>query len=190
MSNVKPVVTYRGRSLGILVISAQSSLFYSVYTLVFGLLTLVLPLEFGWEKIGAGLALLRFPCLLLSRMAWNFWIYRAFLEFHHRRQGSKSFTVFWSCFICLKIMYESNIKYLNETVLIVLVFTGQNYSANPNFSLFLRLTIFLCEKYLWTIESLKGLIRIQNDSMRIDGFNGLSQGGKPECCNKERGSKA
>ncbi len=70
MSNVNTVVTYRGRSLGIIVltlaqllvgvmhvffglwlliagsladsaISAQSPLFYSVYTLVFGLLTLV-----------------------------------------------------------------------------------------------------------------------------------------------------
>ena len=85
MSNVKPVVTYRGRSLGIIVltaaqllvgvlhvffglwllvagsfadsaISAQSSLFYSVYTLVFGLLTLVFTvgiwLRKNWGWIG------------------------------------------------------------------------------------------------------------------------------------------
>ena len=85
MSNVKPAVTYHGRSIGIIIltatqllvgvlhvffglwllvassfadsaISAQSPLFYSVYTLVFGLLTLIFTvgiwLRKNWGWIG------------------------------------------------------------------------------------------------------------------------------------------
>ena len=96
MSNVKPV-TYRGRGLCTIVliaaqllvgiihaffgfwllvvgsladpaISAQSALVYSVYTLAFGLLTLIFTVGIWLGSGGVGLALLQFPCLLFSRI--------------------------------------------------------------------------------------------------------------------------
>jgi hypothetical protein len=88
-----PIITYKGRSLGIAVLTVaqlfigaihvffgllllvfenisflQATAAYDVYTFTFGLLALVFAVFSGRAKSGVGLALLRFLCLLLLRI--------------------------------------------------------------------------------------------------------------------------